>query len=126
MPTAKGKSREKGKRVEREAVHFLRWCGFEARRGQQHKGSPDSPDVECESLPHLEITSRSDIDLGTKVFDEKMAQAAEDAPSDCWLMLWKPTGKGWRLSWMDGMWGVPVTVAGAERIRQVLIKMASD
>jgi len=37
--------REKGKRGEREVVDLIKQYGFEARRGQQFKGTPDSPDV---------------------------------------------------------------------------------
>ena len=36
---------EKGKAGEREFAKLLREAGFEARRGQQHKGGTDSPDV---------------------------------------------------------------------------------
>ncbi len=38
-------SKQKGKRGELELSAFLREHGFDARRGQQFKGSPDSPDV---------------------------------------------------------------------------------
>lgn len=39
-------SREKGKRGEREWAKFLRDLGYaDARRGVQHAGGPDSPDV---------------------------------------------------------------------------------
>ncbi len=35
----------------------IRWSGYAARRGQQFSGSPDSPDVVCDSLPwmHFEV-----------------------------------------------------------------------
>jgi len=39
-------SKEKGKRGEREWAKFLNDHGFPARRGQQFKGTSDSPDVE--------------------------------------------------------------------------------
>jgi Holliday junction resolvase len=39
------KSKSKGKLGEREAAELLREFGFNARRGQQFSGSPDSPDV---------------------------------------------------------------------------------
>ncbi len=39
------KSVDKGKAGEREFAALLRDEGFEARRGQQHKGGTDSPDV---------------------------------------------------------------------------------
>lgn len=38
-------SREKGKRGEREVVALMKRFGFGARRGQQFKGTKDSPDV---------------------------------------------------------------------------------
>jgi Holliday junction resolvase len=38
-------SKDKGKRGEREFAALLRDRGFEARRGVQHSGGPDSPDV---------------------------------------------------------------------------------
>ena len=50
-------SREKGKRGERWWRDELRAQGYQARRGQQFSGSPESPDVVCESLPwaHFEV-----------------------------------------------------------------------
>jgi len=38
-------SRDKGKRGEREVVALLREYGYDARRGQQFRGTKDSPDV---------------------------------------------------------------------------------
>ena len=38
-------SRQKGAAGEREFAKVLRDAGFEAKRGQQHKGGVDSPDV---------------------------------------------------------------------------------
>ncbi len=46
-------AREKGKRGERAWRDELRAHGFDARRGQQFCGSPDSPDVVCEALGWL-------------------------------------------------------------------------
>jgi Holliday junction resolvase len=48
-------SRQKGCRGEREWRDRLIAHGYEARRGQQFSGGPDSPDVVC-SLPfHFEV-----------------------------------------------------------------------
>jgi len=46
---------KKGKAGEREFAWFLRQHGYDARRGVQHKGTPDSPDVI--GLPgfHIEV-----------------------------------------------------------------------
>lgn len=49
---------QKGKNGEREFAAKLREWGFStARRGQQHAGGKDSPDVRCEDLPdiHFEV-----------------------------------------------------------------------
>lgn len=47
------KSKRKGKTGELELVRVLRDQGFDARRGQQFSGSPDSPDVVVADLPGL-------------------------------------------------------------------------
>ena len=46
-------SRNKGVCGEREWRDQLRAEGYDARRGQQFSGGPDSPDVICPSLPWL-------------------------------------------------------------------------
>ena len=58
-------SREKGKRGERQWRDELRANGYAARRGQQFSGSPDSPDVICESLPwaHFEVKLVERLDI---------------------------------------------------------------
>lgn len=50
-------SQRKGKNGELELCRWLRDRGHHARRGRQFSGSPDSPDVVCESLPgiHIEV-----------------------------------------------------------------------
>jgi len=48
-------SREKGKRGEREFCELLREHGFDARRGQQFAGGPDSPDVVTDCPCHFEV-----------------------------------------------------------------------
>ena len=45
--------RQRGHRGERQGRDELRAHGYAARRGQQFAGSPDSPNVVCESLPWL-------------------------------------------------------------------------
>ena len=46
-------SKTKGKVGEREVVNLYKERGYNARRGQQFKGTPDSPDVEVEEFPWL-------------------------------------------------------------------------
>ena len=48
-------SRAKGAAAEREFAAWLRERGITAKRGQQHAGGPDSPDVISELPYHLEL-----------------------------------------------------------------------
>lgn len=71
-------SREKGKRGERDWRDQLRLHGFDARRGQQFSGSPDSPDVICEALAvHWEVKRQERANLFAAY-----EQAATDAAID--------------------------------------------
>lgn len=69
-------SKGKGKVGEREVVHLLKKHGFNAARGQQFRGSPDSPDVICKDLEeyHIEVKRVERFSLY-----KAMTQAAEDA-----------------------------------------------
>jgi hypothetical protein len=69
-------SREKGKRGERAWRDELRANGYDARRGQQFSGSPDSPDVICPALPwiHFEVKCVERLNI-----EDAMAQARRDA-----------------------------------------------
>ena len=52
------RSRRKGARGERELAAVLTAEGFDARRGAQHRGGPDSPDVRCPSLPGIHFEAK--------------------------------------------------------------------
>lgn len=70
------KERDKGIRGELEVRDIFRRYGFKAERGQQHSGSPDSPDVKT-SLDywlHVEVKRVEAFSLYPS-----LAQAAEDA-----------------------------------------------
>ena len=68
-------SRSKGKRGELELAHWLEERGYAARRGQQHKGGEDSPDVICPDLPfHFEVKRTERLNLY-----DAMDQAVNDA-----------------------------------------------
>ena len=68
-------SREKGKRGERQWRDELRAHGYVARRGQQFCGSPESPDVVCDSLPwiHFEVKAVQKLSI-----EDAMDQARRD------------------------------------------------
>jgi hypothetical protein len=71
-------SRQKGARGERQWRDELRAAGYDARRGQQFSGSPDSPDVVCGSLPwaHFEVKLVERLNIY-----EAMEQAIRDGRS---------------------------------------------
>ena len=71
-------SKNKGARGERELASVLTAAGFPARRGQQFKGTEESPDVECESLSdyHFECKFVEALRLYPA-----LEQAMEDAPN---------------------------------------------
>lgn len=57
-------SRAKGAAAERELAAYLRSKGFDARRGQQFCGSPDSPDVVAPEFPfHIESKRCERVEL---------------------------------------------------------------
>ena len=67
-------SRQKGARGEREWRDHLIANGYEARRGQQVSGSPDSPDVVCNLPFHFEVKRVEKLNI------EKAVKQSED---DC-------------------------------------------
>ena len=69
-------SRAKGARGERAFRDLLRAEGYEARRGQQFSGSPDSPDVVCPDLQgiHFEVKCVEKLNI-----EDAMNQARRDA-----------------------------------------------
>lgn len=72
-------SREKGARGEREFASYLRENGFTARRGQQHSGSPDSPDVVSDLPVHWEVKRREKLSV-YKALDQAVGDAGESTP----------------------------------------------
>ena len=68
------KSRDKGKNGERELAELLRAHGYDARRGAQHKGGPDSPDVIGLYGAHIEVKRTESL----RLYDA-LAQAESDA-----------------------------------------------
>ena len=72
-------SKQKGKRIERFFVNFLKELGLTARRGQQFKGTEDSPDIivkEWKTYIHIEVKG------GKKLNIFKALQQAVDDKSE--------------------------------------------
>lgn len=74
------RSKRKGKEGEREVAELFREAGFEGRRGAQHRGGPDSPDVITDATVdgtpiHVEVKRGAKLSVY-----KAMAQAKADAP----------------------------------------------
>lgn len=69
-------SRAKGKTGELEAAKLLREHGYEARRGQQFAGGPESGDLK-HNVPYVHFEVKRTEKL--RLYDA-IAQATEDAP----------------------------------------------
>jgi Holliday junction resolvase len=86
-------SKQKGKRGELELAHFLTDSGHEARRGQQFKGTPDSPDIICESLDFLHIECKRTESLSIY---KALEQAQKDkGDSQKAVVFHRRNGKEW-------------------------------
>lgn len=69
-------SKQKGKRGELEWASECRDNGFDARRGQQFSGTPDSPDVVSKDLHHFHFEVKRVQHLN---LTDAMVQAVGDA-----------------------------------------------
>ena len=74
-------SRDKGKRGEREIAALFRAHGFNARRGQQYKGGPDSPDV-VHDIPglYVEVKFREQVSVFSALEQASRDAGYEDTP----------------------------------------------
>jgi Holliday junction resolvase len=121
-------SRRKGKDGELALVKYLKSWGVDARRGQQHRGGPDSPDI-IHNIPgvHIECKRCEDIDIGTKALAEALDQAGDDAGKDFPIVFWKRnsvqyrgkdgkfhrTKNTWRVTWWHVASGRGIIVTAA-------------
>jgi len=86
-------SRDKGKRGEREwAKEVQTNTGRASRRGQQFKGSPDSPDVITEGLPYHWEVKRVEAGNPYKWMDQATADVGEDQVP---VVATRRNGRGW-------------------------------
>lgn len=98
------RNKDKGKEGERQVAKLFREAGFQARRGRQYAGSPDSPDV-VHSLfgIHVEAKWRQQLNLY-----EAISKALEDSPEEMPAIFHRKDGKGWLVTmraedWLDLM-----------------------
>jgi len=87
-------SRDKGKRGEREAAALFRQYGFDARRGVQYHGGPDSPDVTGVPGLHIEVKRVERLALYDALDQARRDAGPEEIPvvvhrkNDCrWVVV---------------------------------------
>ena len=83
-------SREKGKRGERAVAALFREYGFDAKRGQQYHGGPDSPDVVGVPGLHIEVKRTERLNLY-----DALAQAKRDAGEDLPVVIHRKNDCEW-------------------------------
>ena len=87
-------SKNKGKVGEREFANLLKKHGFNARRGQQFKGTEDSPDIICECLPfHFEVKRVQKLNL-----DNAMDQARKDCGKSIPVVAHRKNNHKWLIT----------------------------
>lgn len=84
------RSREKGKRGEREIASLLREYGYDARRGVQYKGGQDSPDVIGLPGTHIEVKRTERLNLY-----DALTQSKADAGDDMPIVLHRKNNAEW-------------------------------
>lgn len=84
------RSREKGKRGEREIASLLREYGYDARRGVQYKGGQDSPDVIGLPGTHIEVKRTERLNLY-----DALSQSKADAGDDMPIVLHRKNNSEW-------------------------------
>jgi len=88
-------SRNKGKVGEREFASLLREHGYDARRGQQFSGSPDSPDVVSDALAwlHVEVKRVQNLNL-----TDACVQAEGDCGGKPWVVAHRRNHAPWLIT----------------------------
>ena len=88
-------SRRKGAVGEREFAALLREHGFDARRGCQFSGSPDSPDVVSDALAwlHVEIKRVQNLNL-----TDACVQAEGDCGGKPWIVAHRRNHAPWLIT----------------------------
>ena len=83
-------SKAKGKNGEAEIARILRGYGYDARRGVQYHGGPDSPDVVGLDGLHLEIKRVERLNIS-----EAMKQSIKDAGELMPVVMHRKNREGW-------------------------------
>lgn len=86
-------SKRKGAVGEREIAAYLREHGFDAHRGQQYKGSPDSPDVTGLDGFHIEVKRVERLNIY-----QALAQAIRDCGNKIPIVIHRRNRDEWKVT----------------------------
>lgn len=86
-------SRRKGADGERELANKLREYGYDAHRGVQYKGSPDSPDVVGIEGFHIECKRVEQLNI-----EKAMQQSERDAGDNVPLVIHRKNREEWKVT----------------------------
>ena len=92
-------SKQKGKRGELELANYLKKHGLLARRGQQFKGTPESPDVICDNWNdiHIEVKRVEKLNV-----DKALDKSTEDAGDLIPVVIHRKNNTNWKVTmWLD-------------------------
>ena len=103
-------SRAKGKRGELEFAALLRKYGFEARRGVQYSGGPDSPDVVGVPGVHVEVKRVERLYI-----DDAMEQSVRDAGADVPVVAHRRNRRPWLVTMRLDDWVALVRASQADQ-----------
>lgn len=129
----------KGKVGERKAAAFLCSLGFRAERSARN-GVKGCHDVIVHDLPNVLLEIKHGVqglDIGTKAMDDIVTQCRKDVPimahkfvatgirteTATWAILWQPSRKCWRLTYLTPGDGTLVTTTGPASITSVLQRL---
>ena len=73
-------SKQKGKRGERHVAQILRDHGYDAKRGVQYQGSPDSPDVIGLPGVHIEVKFTEHLAIWNALAQSERDAGANEIP----------------------------------------------
>lgn len=116
-------SRQKGAAGERELAKLLESYGWESKRGQQHAGSPDSPDVVSQFPWHIE-GKRTEKTAPLKWMEKATEDAEGTKPP---MIFWRPNRGQWMvMCWAGDLLPQLKTTEMSKNIAPLRVTSATD
>lgn len=111
--------KRKGKDGELDLCKYLRGLGFVTRRGQQFKGTADSPDVVLEGV-YVECKRVEGLRPGTKLWEDAVLTVCHECGGNPWALFHRENGQPWSLTFWAADPGFVVTTTGNARVKEIV------